>query len=290
MIYSVENELLKISADQKGAELVSVFSKKTRKEFLWSGDPAFWPRHFPILFPIVGKLKDDKYKIGNTFFFMKEHGFARDSIFSLDKKEHDTITFVLNENEDTLKIYPYRFVLRISYKIKETQILINAQVENCEEQTLLFSLGFHPAFCCPFEEHEKIEDYCLVFEKEEKCKRLILEEGLISKTETFLLKNKNLTLSEDLFLNDAIILKKLLSEKIFLKKIGSEIPMVEIDFKGFDYLGLWKKRGARFICIEPWKGVNDYKNSNYDFIKKEGVVFLEPSQKIEFEMAIQIYD
>lgn len=290
MEISVENDFLRITADSKGAELVSFFSKKLKKEFLWSGDPKFWQRRSPILFPIVGKLKDNKYKIGDSFFTLNQHGFARDSLFTFDGADEQKISFIFQENEETLKMYPFKFFLRISYKIVGNELAIGADITNKENIKMPFSLGFHPAFVCPFENEEKLNEYCIVFEKEEKCERLCLENGLITGREMFLLKDKILPLSEELFANDAVILNKLLSRKVVLHKQDSERPKIEVDFNGFSYLGLWKKKDARFLCIEPWNGLPDYSKSDQDFFKKEGIIILKEKQIISFKLKIRLLE
>ena len=290
MIFSAENDFLKITVDSRGAELVSFFSNRLQKEFLWNGDPRFWQRRSPLLFPIVGRLKDDKYKIGDLFFTLKQHGFARDSVFSVEEISAQRLSFWLQENEETLKIYPFKYSLKIVYEIKGNELMIEAKIKNRGNEKMPFSLGFHPAFVCPFEKEEKIDEYFLIFEKEEKCERLYLEEGLITKKEIFWLKDRILPLSENLFANDAIILNKPLSKKVVLQRKDFRSAKIEVDFEEFNYLGLWKKKEARFVCIEPWNGLPDYKESEQDFFKKDGVIILKKNQTISFKLKIRLLE
>lgn len=276
--------------NKSGAELFSLFSKKFQKEFIWNGDPEFWQRRSPLLFPIVGRLKDDTYEIEGNRFSMKQHGFARDLVFNPSKVEKEELVFELFENEETMKIYPFRFILRIAYKIEGAKVKIKAEIENRDDKILPFSFGFHPAFVCPFNIGEKIEDYYVVFEKEEICERFFLENGLISNKELFNIRDKVLNLSENLFENDAVILGKVLSKKVFLQRKNGRGSKIEVAFKGFQYLGLWKKKDAPFLCIEPWNGLPDYKESDHNFIRKSGINFLERNCKATYEMEIGVFE
>lgn len=290
MIFWAENNFLKISVDSKGAELVSLFSKRFKKEFLWNGDPLFWPRHSPILFPIVGKLKSDRYRIDNSFYTLKQHGFARDLLFSVDETNNTRLSFVLEENEETLKMYPFRYSLKIVYEINGNELSIEAKIKNKENKKMPFSLGFHPAFICPFKEEETIDEYCILFEKEEKCWRLYLEKGLIARKEIVWLKDGFLPLSEKLFSEDAVIFDKPSSEKVVLQKRDFKSPKIEVNFKGFRNLGLWKKKDAPFVCIEPWNGLPDYKESDQEFFKKDGIVILKEDGTSYYKIKIRLWE
>lgn len=290
MVYLIENELLRVEINQRGAELFSFFSKKLQKEFLWNGNPEFWPRRSPILFPIIGRLKGDKYRIGDKFYTMSQHGFARDSMFVLKEKKNDKIIFELTETDESLKIYPFRFKLRMTYKIVKNEVFAVAEIENRKEENLPFSFGFHPAFVCPFDKSETLKDYAVVFEKEEICERLFLENGLISNKEKFNISDRVLTLSENLFADDAVILKNVLSKKVSLQRKDEGNSKIELAFKGFSYLGLWKKQDAPFLCIEPWSGLPDYKESDNDFVRKDGIILLEKNERKTFEMKIGLFE
>lgn len=288
MIHSIENGFIKIEVNEKGAELFSFLNKTRQKEFLWNGNEKFWQRRSPILFPIVGRLKDDRYEIEGNSYNLNQHGFARDMVFKLEEKNRKSLSFSLIENQETLKIYPFRFCLRVNYQIEEIILFVKAEVINKDENPLPFSIGFHPAFFCPFEKDEKLEDYCLIFEKDEKCERLFLDNGLIAGKGFFASKKRKLDLTEELFANDAIILKNPLSKKVILQREDNKGSKIEVNFKGFPYLGLWKKRGAPFICIEPWQGVNDYTDFSGDFYNKEGIVILNSNESAEFEFSITL--
>lgn len=288
MIHSIEGSFIKIEVNEKGAELFSLFNKMREKEFLWYGDEKFWQRRSPILFPIVGKLKDDRYEIEGDVYNLKQHGFARDMVFKIEEKNKKMLSFSLSEDQETLKVYPFRFCLRVNYQIEENSLFVKAEVINKDEKALPFSIGFHPAFCCPFEKEENFSDYCLVFEKDEKCERLFLDNGLIAGKGFFAAKKRKLNLTEQLFINDAVILKNTLSKKIILQRKDLKGAKIEVNFKGFPYLGLWKKKSAPFICIEPWQGVNDYEDFSGNFYNKEGVVILKSNEIANFEFSITL--
>ncbi len=279
---------MKVSIKEKGAELASLYHKEFRKDFLWDGNPQFWGRQSPILFPIVGKLKDDEYKIGDKKYKMPQHGFARDSNFELIGKSTDRATFLLKENEESLKNYPFKFLLYVVYELTGNTLRIAFRVENNFEDILPFSIGFHPAFVCPFEEDEELENYALFFEKEENLERLILENGLISSSEKFILQDRILALDEGIFIRDAIILKNPESKSVTLSRRDKSGEKIGLDFENFEYLGLWKKLKARFLCIEPWLGINDYKRFEGDFLKKEGIVILKRNKYFQRQIKITI--
>lgn len=290
MLHRIENEEIKLEISEKGAELQSIFLKGYQKEILYDGNPQFWSRRAPILFPIVGRAKDDRIKVKEKEYYINQHGFARDSQFKLIKKENEQVEFLLNENEKTIKMFPFSFTLIISYKLEKKKITISAKVQNEKEEILPFSIGFHPAFKIPFYENESIEDVSLKFEKRESCKRLILSNGLIDKVINFELNDKILKLKDSLFENDAIILKEFSSKYIIIERSDKKGFKIEVNFEGFPYLGIWKKVKAPFICIEPWFGVNDYSYFNGEIFSKEGILKLKKGDTFHTQFYISFLE
>ena len=242
--------MLEIKAKPEGAELTSI--KKDGIEKLHDGK-EFWNRQSPILFPIVGKLKDNKAIIDDKVCEMGQHGFARDMKFEVVKDEPNEKEYVLKANEETLKRYPYLFKLTVKYHVKDDTLTVSYEVENTDAKNIFFGIGAHPAFKCDY----STEKYYLEFEKEEnEIGILQLEEGLISKArlKEEILDENRIYLTKDIFEEDAIIMQNIQSNKIYLKEVDKEEPILEFDFTGFPYLAIWSKKGAPFVCIEPWYG------------------------------------
>ncbi len=284
---SIENEHLKIAIKTTGAELNSLFNKKTNTELLWKGDTTFWSGQAPILFPIVGGLKDNTHIFNGVAYQLNRHGFARRSndwkIIQLDQ---NNIQCTLHANKATLDVYPFDFSLVVTYTISENTLNIKHSITNNGQKNMPFSIGGHPAFNCVLDKDTNYNDYSLQFEKTETAERHFLnEEGLLNgETEIVLNKTDALQLNKDLFKNDALIFKNLTSKQISLFK-GS-IKLLSLTFKDFPFLGIWAAPKAPFVCIEPWIGHADHMNTNQDLFSKDGSKSLSPNET--FNVAYQI--
>lgn len=277
MLFTLENDFLSLTASNKGAELHSVDGKKENTSFLWNGNEDFWKYHAPILFPIVGKVVDNKYSVNGSLYELPQHGLGRISNFELIEKNSNSLIFELNYNEDTLKVYPFKFSLQIRYTLINNSIKIDYIVKNIDNKKIFFSIGAHPAFMCPLKENETMEDYYFEFNKKETASLMLLnEQGYFShKTESYLKDSNIIQLSKDLFKNDALIFSNLSSNKITLKS-KNHSKSISMDFTGFPYMALWSKpTGAPFVCIEPWFGHSDYYDFKDDFSQKEGIESLD---------------
>lgn len=272
--------MLEIKTIKKGAELVSI--KYNNFEKMHDGE-SFWNRHSPVLFPIVGKLKDGKTIINGNIYEMGQHGFARDMEF----EEISENSYVLKSNEETLKKFPFKFELYISYETKNKSVTTKYKVVNKDEKDMIFGLGGHPAFRCDYSSGK----YRLEFEDiEDEIEFYQLENGLIKtkseKTKKFLRENR-IFLDSKTFENDAIIMTKLKSDKIYLKTESKTI--LSFSFKGFPYLAIWSKIDAPFICIEPWFNTADSVNSNGNFEEKENLIELKPNQEFNSEYIVEFF-
>lgn len=288
--YCLENEMVKVTINTLGAELSSFILKKDGTEYIWQGDPEIWGRHAPLLFPIVGKLKDNTYQIKGQTYTLSQHGFARDLPFELVSATGDLCIYRLISNAETLKIYPYPFELLVSYRLDTATLSVNYTVVNTGDDVMYFSIGAHPGFNWPLvSSKESQEDYLIQFDKTETANRLCIENGLISSRQTPFLENQlSFSLSVDLFKDDALVLGGLKSKTITLKsqKTGK---FVEMDITGFPYLGIWSKPGgAPFVCLEPWYGLADGVGSNHDFKSKVGIQKLELGQEFACAYTIKI--
>lgn len=256
-----------------GAELTSLKNAAGR-EYVWEGDPAFWGKHSPVLFPIVGTLKGNNYHYHRKEYTMARHGFARDCEFIVEEQRDDSVIFLLEQNDATYGLYPFDFELRMHYAVKDGELSILYTVNNTGTASMPFSLGAHPAFAlpCPF------ENYSLKFEKDEPLASTQLEDGLLSsKTTTLPVHEGILPLSYALFEKDALIFKK--SNSSFVDVLENDAPLLRVTYNNFPHLGIWTKPGAPFICIEPWQGYSDPVNADGDITRKEGIINLEPGEK-----------
>lgn len=284
MEITITNGALSATIRDMGAELISL--KKDGREYIWSGDPAFWGKHSPVLFPIVGTLKDNSYTHNGKSYSLPRHGFARERNFAVISQEKNRVTFSLKADNVTYEVYPFDFDLVITYVLETSSVSINYEVKNLSAETAMpFSLGAHPAFALP----GKFEDYSLHFNKDEKLTRYKLENDLVSdKTEIVKLKNGNLPLNYALFKDDALVMKEISSKEVAIKK--GDKPYLRVGYKNFPHMGLWTKTGAPFICIEPWQGYADTPSNNGNLSDKEGIINLKGDGAAHFNLTIEIQE
>ena len=279
MNYEIKNEHIKAKIKSFGAELNSLQKIDEDLEYMWQGDSKYWNRHSPILFPIVGRLKNDSYTYQNQKYNMTQHGFARDKEFEVIKNEVDFIEFRLKSDEKTLEIYPFSFELYLSYKLEKNSLIVSYKVINKSDDKMLFSIGAHPAFNWTLKEDEKKENYFLEFENIKETKRYFLnDKGLVYDSVDLKIIDNKIALNEELFKNDALVFEDLNIKTLTLKNSINE-NYIKLNFENFPYLGIWSKpSGAPFICIEPWFGVADDENSNQNFEDKKGIITLEKDE------------
>ena len=289
MNYEIKNEYIKAKIKSFGAELNSLQKCAEELEYIWQGDSKYWNRHSPILFPIVGRLKNDSYTYQNQKYNMTQHGFARDKEFELIKKEDDFIEFRLKSDGKTLEIYPFSFELYLSYKLEKNSLIVSYKVINKSDDKMLFSIGAHPAFNWTLKEDEKKEDYFLEFENIKETKRYFLnDKGLVYKQEDLKITDNKIVLNEELFKNDALVFNDS-NIKILTLKNSNNKNFVKLEFKNFPYLGIWSKpSGAPFVCIEPWFGVADEDSSNQNFEDKKGLISLEKNEIFSCFYSIEV--
>mgnify|MGYP000570736901 FL=1 len=289
MNYEIKNEFIKAKIKSFGAELNSLQKCGEELEYIWQGDSKYWNRHSPILFPIVGRLKDDSYFYKNQKYNMTQHGFARDKEFELVKNEADFIEFRLKSDEKTLEIYPFSFELYLSYKLEKSSLIISYKVVNKLDDKMLFSIGAHPAFNWTLKEDEKKEDYFLEFENIKETKRYFLnDKGLVYKHEDLKITDNKIALNEELFKNDALVFNDSNIKTLTLKNSNNE-DFVKLNFEDFPYLGIWSKpSGAPFLCIEPWFGIADEDNSNQNLEEKKGMITLDKDEIFSCFYSIEV--
>lgn len=266
MVHFIENEFIRVGVKEYGCELTSVYSKKDNFEYLWQGDESIWYGQSPILFPIVGRLIDDTYTLNNVSYNMPKHGFARKTQWTLLEKEADSLSFILSESDETLKIFPYAFDLIVTYTIEENKLTVNHCVVNKNEGDMYFSLGAHPGFNCSIGDK-------LIFDENEtlRTEKIDLVNSLrLPETFPVLENSREITITKDIFNEDALILHDIKSKHITLKHNDNKHTVV-FDMGNSPYLGIWAKPGAPYVCIEPWYGVNDSFEKKNDFSEKEAI-------------------
>jgi galactose mutarotase-like enzyme len=290
LTYTIENGLLSVAVREIGAELCRVRSMTTGMNYLWNADPDIWANYAPVLFPIIGELKEGTYFYDGDRFQLPRHGIVRQNpLVKLTDQTDSSLTFSLEYDEDSLLVYPFRFSLSITYALDGNRIVVQHRVQNLDDKTMFFSIGGHPAFCIPRHDHENYEDYYLKFEKKETVSRwLLTDEGLLSgETEPVLHDSEILPLTHTLFNNDALVFKDLQSGKVSLKSIRSP-EVVTVSFGDFPYLGIWAKPRGNYVCIEPWLGIADSQNSDQQLMQKEGILKLEAGVAFNAAYTIEI--
>lgn len=290
MTHNIENEQFSVQIRPHGAELCSVKSKDTAYEYIWQANPAIWARHAPVLFPIVGKLNNDQYRLGDKTYTMPQHGFARDKEFTCTQSENQRLSFQLSADQETKEKYPFDFMLEIQYELSGHQLAVTYLVKNRDEQPMPFSIGAHPAFCCPAQIDHHWEEYQLLFEKNETLERHFIKNGLRNGKTKRLLKDEHmLPLHRHLFKNDAIVFCGTASDCVSILAQTTGRKIVSVYFRDFPYLGIWQKLGAGFYCIEPWLGLADKQGFDGDFTEKEGIQILEPGKEFSVGYTMEFH-
>ena len=282
MTTTISNSKLKAQINHLGAELFSL-QNRDNKEYIWEGNPAFWGKHSPVLFPIVGTLKNSSYHHNGIDYRLSRHGFARDKEFTLSKKREDSATFSLISSEESRKVYPFDFELQIIYTLDENKLIIAYKIINNNNGIMPFSIGAHPAFALP----KPFEKYALAFEYSESLTSYELENDLLSDKSTSIemLGNK-MPLDYSLFEKDALIFKELQSKNITI--LENDKPLLRVQFDDFPNLGIWTKHNAPFLCIEPWLGYSDTVHSSGNILEKEGIQILEAKKSLQCSFSIEI--
>lgn len=283
MTTTIKNSNLTAEINHFGAELISLKSN-TNKEYIWEGNPDFWGKHSPILFPIVGTLKNNSFQYDGKEYKLSRHGFARDMEFDLVEKKENSATFSIKSSIETLKKYPFEFELQLIYTIEDFNLTVEYKVINNGNSAMPFSIGAHPAFALP----GNFENYSIAFNKEEALEFYLLENDLISnQTKKLDVQNKQIPLNYQLFENDALIFKTLESDSLTI--LENSTPLLSVHFEDFPSLGIWTKMNAPFLCIEPWFGYSDTNENSGNLFEKEGIQILDKNKTFHSKFSIEIH-
>lgn len=285
---TIQNNKLKATFNELGAELVSLINLETGKEIIWEGNPDFWGGQSPVLFPTVGALKDDSYIFESETYEMPRHGFARRKFFEVKNSSENEVVFELNSDEETLKFYPFDFSLEIKYTLIENKLTVSYNVKNTSEKELHFSLGAHPGFAIDTKNGLNYDDYEIAFSDDEKLEIHPLIDNLISKeTQIIKLENKTLPLSHELFSKDALVMTNMKSRGLILRNNKNHEKVI-LTFSNFPYFGIWSAKNADFVCLEPWQGIADFEDHNKDFTQKFGILKLKRNEEWKADWAVEI--
>ncbi|WP_257985563.1 aldose 1-epimerase family protein [Bacillus sp. V5-8f] len=290
MLFVMENDWLKVEIATNGAEVRKVKHKKNGLDYMWTGDNAYWGRVSPVLFPIVGRLKEDRYQLNGQTYSLPQHGFLRDVMFDLHEQTTTSVSFVVESAGRFTNVYPFEFKAFIHYMIKEDSLIVRWEIVNESKEEMYFSIGAHPAFKVPLLGNETIEDYSLHFTpagnknvmEYELKDSLIHEKGMANDIST-------IQLSDSLFVNDALVYSNIDSITLVSNKSSHG---VEVMFEEFPFVGIWSKymdangTMAPFVCIEPWYGIADTYHTSGGFKDKFGINKLEIGETFQAEYKI----
>ncbi|MEG1459544.1 MAG: aldose 1-epimerase family protein [Acetivibrio sp.] len=287
----LENQRLRVTINNKGAEIQSIFGKEEKREYIWKGDSNYWGRSAPVLFPVVGNFKNKEYVYEEKTYKMNQHGFARDRQFDIFSKTETEIWYLLKEDEESLKIYPFRFHLYLGYRLHENQLEVLWKVENTNQKELYFSIGGHPAFMCPLTEGEKQSDYYLQFNGEDDLLYSLIDEtGLVAYENNLLPLDEegSIQIPAHLFDRDALIIENQQATKVSLLD-SKKNPYITLTFHA-PLFGIWSpaKKNAPFVCIEPWYGRSDSKDFNGTLKERQYGNTLKPKETFEAAYTIMV--
>ena len=272
-----------------GAELCSL--KGGGIEFVWQAGPE-WPRHAPLLFPIVGRLAGDELRQRGKPYRMTQHGFARDNRFAWAERSERRCALVLEDSETTRALYPFAFRLTAIYTLDDAGLDLTLTIANTGKETLPASLGGHPAFNWPLQPQRAKESYTLTFAKAESSPVRRLDGGLLrAAAEPGPVKGSLLPLSEALFVDDAIIFDRIESSSVRYAagQGGATGAWLKMSWRGFRELGVWSKpSGVPFLCIEPWRGYASPAAFDGEFIDKPGLMHIPPAAEEHLSFRIEV--
>ena len=280
-----------------GAELISF--KLDGEEKVHQGEDCvdlsgrvYWKRHWPVLFPTVGKSKKNQTIINGKTYEMQPHGFARDMEFEPITKLDNFHSYVLKSNQKLIDKFPYEFSLYVTYRMDENKLTTIYKVINEGDTDMPFGIGGHPAFKIDLNELQR-ENYCIEFEEDEnKIHFLYLVDGLVGTeyAKNIMDDKRRITITRHTFDDDAIIMKGLTSTKVSLVKKDTGKKLLTLDYTGFPYLALWSKPNAPFICIEPWQTTADTVKASGVFRQKGDIILIQPKEEYECKYTVEFFN
>lgn len=281
---SLKNEYLTAKINEVGAELKSLVCGETK--YIWEGDADVWAASSPLLFPICGGLKNDKYVLNGKEYTLPKHGYARYKTFEVESKTDDSVVFLHKSDDETKESFPFEYELRVIYTLIGKSLKVDYSVKNLTDNTMYFSIGSHEGYYTP----EGIEDYDVIFPQNETLNSYVLYGNLLSNQQLPIIKEQNyIPLYDKYFTVDALVFKDLKSRSATLRnrKTGKAL---RVDFPDDKYFLLWHKPNSPYICLEPWDGIQDIVGSSYDIQTKEGIVSLDSKKEYNHTHSITIIE
>jgi len=286
MTVTLSNAHLKAQISSQGAELIRLCDEEGR-DLLWDGDPAFWTGRSPLLFPIVGRLRGDQALIDGRVHPMKQHGFARISLFEIVDASLEFCRLRLKASDATREQFPFDFRLDMTYRLDGGRLVLLASVLNPENRPLPVSFGFHPALRWPLPYGGERNAHEIRFETAEPASLHRLSDGLIGDaSRPTPVQGDRLPLRDDLFEDGALVWSTLASRTVRYGVPGRR--SITVSFPGMPHLGLWTKPGAGYVCIEPWQGYADPVGFEGEFKDKPGIVVIPPGESRDFTTGIAL--
>lgn len=289
MDYTIKNNMIEVVISDHGAEVQSVKGAHTGEEYMWQADPEIWGRHAPVLFPIVGRLKNDKYKYQGKTYHMGQHGFARDCDFEVENHTQESITFLLKDNEKTREMYPFKFEFRVNYNLMNNLLEENFSVVNKSDETMIFGVGGHPGFNLPVNNGEEKEDYYFDMHPSIARVKIPLKGAYLDWNNRSLASTDSfIGLSDELFKDDALIYELHGHDnKVSLRTDKSKFH-INVWTRNAPYVGIWSQypNTANYVCIEPWWGIADREDADGELEHKYGMNHLEPGKEYQAGFSI----
>ncbi|MDO4912226.1 MAG: aldose 1-epimerase family protein [Lactobacillus sp.] len=273
MKYQLANKMIQVTVDEHGAELTSVKGVNSHFEYLWQADPKVWGKHSPVLFPIVGALRDDQYQYAGKTYHLGQHGFAHNEEFTLAEKTDTKIVLSLKSNDRLKEMYPFDFELLVSYELLNNMIQVEYQVKNLDDKEMIFGIGGHPGFNLPVEDGHKKTDYYLAFTPAKERVKFPIKDRMIDWAHRSIgATNTLIGLTDDLFKDDALIYELSGENKVTLRRDDGEFH-INLWTEGAKFIGIWSQYPATadYVCLEPWWGIADRNDGNGNFEDKYGM-------------------
>jgi len=281
------NSVLSVRVANTGAEIKSIKDHATGIEYIWQSDPAYWTGAAPVLFPIVGGLKNGQYTYKGKSYSMPGHGIVRKADWDAVTSDSTHAVLQIASSAETKKVYPFDFLLKADFSLQDNALSVTYDVTNTGTELMYFSIGSHPAFNVPFAGGHW-ENYYLHFSESESIERHFFGDGMtLNETAPIFDNSRQIFLTPTLFDRLAIILKGPASKEVSLRNSRNS-KQVKVVTEGMPYLGLWAPVGAPFVCVEPWYGVPDNEDTDGEFSSKEGIMSLQAKQTYHTTYRIEI--
>lgn len=290
---TIESDVLRIQIDQMGAQLSSIYHKKYNLEYLWQKDPSYWKSSAPVVFPVIGKLTDGKYRYRGNEYELKSNGLIRYKMVDVCKKGSDFVEFVYKTDEDDLKRFPFPCQVQLLFQVTDNKLTVSATITNTGNDDLYYFYAGHPGFNVPLYDHEYCDDYYVEFDKKENMDIYeVCETGqLINKKQQFFAHENRFFIRKNLFQKEALAFVHPKSNSLMIKNIKNE-HFIRVNFSGFDNVAVWSpyipNKDLRFICVEPWIGHTEFRGFNKDWDEHEEIAVLHPRKSKTHVFSIEI--